>query len=122
MYWSLFPGLLHVLPVLLGKGGVGCHIIPKLLAAFLLTDNMALLSPSRCAMPHILNICCDHCGRFCLAFSVQTKLMFWKLCIDADRIEPLLLDGETIEIVTKGLYLGFRIVSGKSFPFRLDMA
>ena len=86
----------------------------------LFTDVMALLSPSRCALHLMLNICCNYCGRFCPAFNVQRHSSWFlgNYVMAQLEIEPLLFNEEKIEMVTKWWYLGFHIVSGKGFPFQ----
>ena len=94
---------------LLEGKGLGCHIGTKFLACFLFADDMALISPSRGGMQKMIDICVRYCNEFCLSFNVKkTKTMiFGKLFSSTDQSEPLFINEESIEFVTKWRYLGF---------------
>ena len=103
----------------LRESKVGCHILGVFIAAILFADDMTLLSPTRSAMQRLLEICDNYCRKFCLKFNIgKTKTMlFGKLSSSIDSLAELTLRGIPIGFVEKYRYLGFHVVSGRSFTF-----
>ena len=112
----IFTLYMNDLIVRLRKKGIGCHFIYMFVACILYADDLCLIAPTRGAMQQMLSICEDFCAEFCLSFNVKKSkaLLFggWKQPMD-----PLLLNGEPVEVVHEWKYLGCTVISGKKLTF-----
>ena len=115
-FFSLY---INDLVQILRKTGIGCHMISLFIACILFADDVTLMAPTRDSMQTLLNICAEYCSNFCLKFNAgKTKLMvFGKLSASMESLASISLHGEPIDYVTKCKFLGFHILSGKTFRF-----
>ena len=84
------------------------------MAALLYTDDMALLSPSKKGLIHLLECCSRYCEEWdiCLNASKSKLLYFGKAC---DNLFTPHMNGKNLEWVESWTYLGVKVLSGKRF-------
>ena len=104
---------------LLRKQGIGCFIGFTFLASIFYADDICLLAPTRSALQKMINTCADYCKDFGLSFnSTKSKvMMFSKMSVNYDLVEPIYINGTAIEYVEKIKYLGTTIMSKSGFSF-----
>ena len=115
----IFTLYVNELIIRLRKRGVGCHLISYFIACIMFADDLCLMAPSRGAMQQMLLICEQFCDEFCLSFNTKKSklLVFGKKTPD---FAPLLLNKESIELVTEWKYLGCTIISNNRGKFTIS--
>ena len=77
------------------------------------------MAPTRESMQSLIDACAQYCMEFCLTFNVKkTKVMiFGKIFTAKESLAGIYLNGERVDYVSKTKYLGFIVVSGRTFGF-----
>ena len=98
---------------------LGCHIIDYFLACILFADDMTLIAPTRESMQSLIDACAQYCLEFCLTFKVKKSkvMIFGKIFTAKESLAGIYLNGERVDYVSKTKYLGFIVVSGRTFGF-----
>ena len=97
--------------------GIGCHLLNTFIACIMYADDLCLIAPTRRAMQQMLHICEEFCSEFCLSFNTKKSNALQFCSGKSVQIQPLVLNGEIIEFVTKWKYLGCTVMSTPKFSF-----
>ena len=74
-FWAVY---MDELILKLRRSGMGCHITEFFIACILYADDVCLLTPSRKAMQHLLNICSEYALSWCIKYNERkSKLMYF---------------------------------------------
>ena len=106
--------------VRLRNRGIGCHLLSTFLACIMYADDLCLIAPTRGAMQQMLEICEEFCLEFCLSFNAKKSKALTFGSGKIPSISPLVLNGESIDFVTKWKYLGCTVTSVPKFGFSND--